>query len=96
MLDNLSCSFTSIPLLTNKAPAPFYTTNSTHGEVYAILHYVIEFVSDLRQVGSFLRYSGFLHQKTDRHDITEILLLKVTLNTITPKPYYYLDLMITT
>ena len=36
-------------------------------------HYVIKFVSELRQVGGFL--------KTDRHDITEIL-LKVALNTI--------------
>ena len=25
-----------------------------HGEVYLIQHYVIKFVSDLRQVGSFL------------------------------------------
>ena len=30
----------------------------------------------------FSGYSGFLHYKTDRHDITEIL-LKVALNTIT-------------
>jgi hypothetical protein len=29
----------------------------------------------------FFRYSGFLHNKTDRHDITEIL-LKVALKTI--------------
>jgi hypothetical protein len=26
----------------------------THGEVYSIQHYVIKFVSDLRQVGGFL------------------------------------------
>ena len=37
-------------------------------------------VSDLRQVGGFSGYSGFLHQ-----DITEIL-LKVVLNTITHNP----------
>ena len=30
---------------------------------------MIKFVSDLRQVGGFLRV---LHQKTDRHDATEI------------------------
>jgi hypothetical protein len=30
----------------------------------------------------FSGYFGFLHQKTDRHDIAEIL-LKVSLNTIT-------------
>ena len=45
---------------------------------------MIKFVSDLRQVGGFLRVLRFpppikLH---DRHDITEIL-LKVALNTIT-------------
>jgi hypothetical protein len=56
--------------------------NPAHGEVYSIQHYVINFVSDLQQVGGFLWYSPFLHQKikTDRHDITEIL-LKVALNT---------------
>ena len=44
-----------------------------------VQHYVIEFDSDLRQVGGFhrvLRVSST--NKTDRHDITEIL-LKVTL-----------------
>ena len=40
-------------------------------------HYVIKFVSDLRQVSGFPGYSN----KTDRHDITEIL-LKVSLNAI--------------
>ena len=29
-------------------------SNPTHGEVYAIQHYVIKFVSDLRQVGDFI------------------------------------------
>ena len=48
-----------------------------------VQHYVIKFVSDLRQVGGFLRVLRFpppikLH---DRHDITEIL-LKVALSTI--------------
>ena len=32
---------------------------SSNPEVYLILHYVIKFVSDLRQVGGFLRV---LHQ----------------------------------
>ena len=50
--------------------------NLAHGEVYSIQHYMIKFVSDLKQV------SGFLIDKTDRHDITEIL-LKVALNTTT-------------
>jgi hypothetical protein len=30
-------------------------SNTAHGEMYSIQHYVIRFVSDLRQVGSFLR-----------------------------------------
>ena len=43
--------------------------------MYSIQHHVIKFVSDFCQV------CGFLHHKTDHHDITEIL-LKVVLNTI--------------
>ena len=30
-------------------------SNPTHGEVYSIQHYVIKFVSDLRQVGCFFQ-----------------------------------------
>jgi hypothetical protein len=43
---------------------------------------VIKFVSDLRQVGGSLGIPVSSTNKTDRHDITEIL-LKVALNTIT-------------
>ena len=56
------------------------SSNPANGEVYSIQHYVIKFVSDLRQVGGFLGVSST--NKTDRHDITEIL-LKVELNTLT-------------
>ena len=49
--------------------------NLAHGEVYSIQHYVIKFVSVLRQV-------VFSTNKTDCHNIAEIL-LKVALNTIT-------------
>ena len=52
------------------------SSNPAHGEVYAIQHYVIKFLSDMRQ---FAVYST---NKTNRHDITEIL-LRVVLNTIT-------------
>ena len=52
--------------------------NLADGEVYAIQHYVIEFVSDLRQVSVFFG----VFRKTDRHDIAEIL-LKVAFSTIT-------------
>jgi hypothetical protein len=43
--------------------------------------YVIKFVSDLQQVGGFLWVPASDTNKTDRHDINEIL-LKVALNTI--------------
>jgi hypothetical protein len=36
-------------------------SNLIHGEVYSKQYYVIKFVSDLQQVGGFLRV-GFLHQ----------------------------------
>ena len=61
------------------------SSNPAHGEVYFIQHYVIKFISDLRQVSPGSPVSST--NKTDRHDIhfvTEIL-LKVALNTITPK-----------
>ena len=45
-------------------------------------HYVVEFETDLRQVGGFFRVLPVSSTtKTDHHDITEIL-LKVALNTI--------------
>ena len=51
--------------------------------MYRIQRNVIKFVSDLRQVSDSLGTN-----KTDRHDITEIL-LKVALNTITLNPLVY-------
>jgi hypothetical protein len=44
----------SVPITTNVV-----SSNPAHGEVYSIQHYVISFVSDVRQVPG---YSGFLHQ----------------------------------
>ena len=35
------------------------SSNLVHGEIYLIQHYVIKFVSDLRQVGDFLRVLRF-------------------------------------
>jgi hypothetical protein len=35
------------------------SSNLVHGEVYSIQHYVIKFVSDLRQVDGFLRELRF-------------------------------------
>ena len=50
-------------------------------------HYVIKFVSDLRQVSNFPLPGTQVSStnRTDRHDITEIL-LKVALNTVIYQP----------
>ena len=37
---------------------------SPYGEVYSIQHYVIKFVSDLRQVGSLLRIPPHIKKLT--------------------------------
>jgi hypothetical protein len=51
-----------------------------------VQHYVIKFVSDLRQVGSFFPGPPVSStNKIERHDIAEIL-LKVAINTITLTP----------
>jgi len=58
---------------------------SCSGEVYSIQHYVIKFVCDSWQGGGF--FPGIpvsSTNKTDGHDITEIL-LKVVLNIISLK-----------
>jgi len=68
----------SVPITTKVV-----SLNSAHGEVYLIQHYVIKFVSDMQQVGWFSPGTTVsFTNKTDRHDITEIL-LKVASNTIT-------------
>ena len=72
---DIQLSVQSVPLTTKGL-----SSNPVHGEVYSIQHYVITFVSDLRQVGGILQVSST--NKTDRHDITEML-LKVALNTKT-------------
>ena len=69
----------SVPITTKVV-----SSNPVHGEVYTIQHYMIKFMSDLRQVGGFLRVLSLVSStnKTDRHGITEIV-LKVVLNTKT-------------
>jgi hypothetical protein len=67
----------SVPIATKVV-----SLNPTHSEVYSIQHYyMIEFVSDLWQIGDFLSTLVSSTNKTDRHNITEML-LKVMLNTI--------------
>ena len=60
------------------------SSNPAHVVVYSIQHYVVKFVSDIRQVDGFLRIFDLVPStnKNDRHDKTEIL-LKVALNTKT-------------
>ena len=70
--------FIGVILKTYMGPSWIYIY-FVHGEVYLIQHYVIKFVSDLRQVLSTPVSST---NKTDRRDIAEIS-LKVALNTIT-------------
>ena len=62
------------------------SSNLTHGGVYSIQHYVIKFVSDLRQVCGCSLVSP-VSNNTDRHHIAEML-LKVLLNTITVSQNY--------
>ena len=69
----------SVPITTNVV-----SSNPVHGELYLIQHYVIKFVSDLRQVIGFLQVLWFPN-KSDLHDIFGIL-LKVALNTIILTP----------
>jgi hypothetical protein len=61
-----------MPITTNVV-----SSNPVYGKVYLIQHYVIKFVSDLRQVGGILRVLRF----PPPIKIAEIL-LKVVLNTI--------------
>ena len=64
------------------------SSNPVYGEVYSIQHYVVKFVSDLRQVGGFLWVLRFdsSTNKTDRHDIIGLLLK----GALTPKTTLYL------
>ena len=48
---DLQLHMQSVPITIN-----IVSLNPAHGEVYSIQHYVIKFVSDLRQVGCFLRF----------------------------------------
>jgi len=51
--------FTTIPVQSVLITTKVASSNPAHGEVYSIQHYVIQFVSDLRQVGGFLRVLWF-------------------------------------
>ena len=51
---DLQLPMQSVPITTNVV-----SSNPAHGKVNSIKHYVIKFVSDLRQVGGFLRVLWF-------------------------------------
>ena len=48
-----------LPVQSVHITTKFVSSNPVHGEVCSIQHYVIEFVSDFRQVGDFLRVLRF-------------------------------------
>ena len=54
--DRMVVGFTTAPAITAKV----VSSNPTHGEMYSIQHYMIKFVSDLRQVCVFLWVFCFL------------------------------------
>jgi len=54
-LDLFQLPVQSVPITTN-----IESLYPVHAEVYSIPHYVIKFVTDLRQVGSFLLVLRFL------------------------------------
>ena len=70
-----------------------YVVSSNLDKGRGVQHYVIKFVSDLRQTGRWFSPDTPISStnKTDRHDITEIL-LEVALNTKQEKQtsgFYY-------
>ena len=76
--------FTTTCVISAYITTKVVSSNPVHGEVYSIQHYVKKFDSDLQQVGGWFSLGTLVSStiKTDRNDITEIL-LKVALNTIT-------------
>ena len=82
--DRMVVGLTATCTITNQWVSPLkLRLNHADSEMYSIQHYVIEFVSDLRQVFCFLQVLLFpLQIKLTATYLTEIL-LKVALNTIT-------------
>jgi hypothetical protein len=77
-----------LPVQSVPTTSKVVSSNPIHGEVYPIQIYVIKLVSDLRFSPGTPVYST---NKTDRNDITEIL-LKVALNTVSNKKLLSLSL----
>jgi hypothetical protein len=80
--------FVELPVQSVHITTKFVSSNPIHVKVYSIQHYVIKFVSDLQQVGGFLRVSrfpqpikltaivesGLKYHKPNLHVITERIL----------------------
>jgi hypothetical protein len=79
-----------LPVQSVPTTSKVVSSNPIHGEVYPIQIYVIKLVSDLRFSPGTPVYST---NKTDRNDITEIL-LKVALNTVSNKKLLSLSLSV--
>jgi len=74
---DLQLPMPSVPITTKVV-----SSNPAHDEVYSIQHYVIKFIFYFRHAVWFFPGTPVSStNKSDRHDITEIL-LKVALNTI--------------
>ena len=85
MVVGFTTTMQSVPITTN-----IVSSNPADGELYSIQHNMIKFVSDLREVTQWFSSDTlvFSSNKSDRHDIAEIL-MKVTLNTINLTPDYF-------
>jgi hypothetical protein len=57
--DRMEVGFTTICTISAYHHYKIVISNPIHGDVYSIQHYVIKFVSDLRQVGGFFRVVRF-------------------------------------
>ena len=51
-----------LPVQSMSITTKIVSSNPIHGEVYSIQHYMIKFVSGLRQVGGFLRALRFFYE----------------------------------
>ena len=82
---DLQLPMQSVPISTKVV-----SSNPTHGQVYSIQHYLISLSMTCHRLVVFSDTTVSSTNKTDRHNITEIL-LKVVLNTITPNPQFALS-----